>query len=597
MRRRRPAGCQPARLRSKALVTCDPVERPLTDVAQRRPIYALMIVTGSGRAATGLTPIAVGTTSAAIGQALPRVQPSAVPAGAQRRSALRTWAPTTRCSTWATAPDSNGSGRVSRTGRIPARSVPDAIPKLGERPTCASTATAAGRVKARHSRRGRSTIDRVTLELRATEAGQVGLFPEHAAMLPWLRARVAERTDIDVGSEAQGPPAVLHLFAYTGLATLAMAAGGRRGRRMWTPLARPSPGRGATRPLSGLDDRPIRWIVDDAAGIRRARGTARASLCRHGPRPAELWPRTWATCVADRARTCAGLLERALALLDRCRVRPPHGPHDGLRCRRGSRPRSARAFGAAAAELEAGDLELTTPGRTATRARRLRALGRRGMMVAMPSPTPARPDQPRQPAGQGGRALRDRRERDRTGLTLVDGAREVRRALDAGVEVVEAFVCEPLLAGAGCPCGARRCCGPAASTIQSTSEPVFAKLAFGERAEGIVAVVRVPSLELSAARAARATRWSRSSRASRSPATSGPSCAAPMGPGVDAVVAASPRTDLFNPNAIRASAGTVFGVPTRGGLDGGRPGLAARARPADRGGAGRRRAARTPTST
>ena len=34
------------------------------------------------------------------------------------------------------------------------------------------------------------------------------------------------------------------------------------------------------------------------------------------------------------------------------------------------------------------------------------------------------------------------------------------------------------------------------------------------------------------------------------------------GAGADAVIAASPRTDLFNPNAIRASAGTMFTVPT-----------------------------------
>ena len=36
-------------------------------------------------------------------------------------------------------------------------------------------------------------IDGLALELRATEAGQVGLFPEHAAMLPWLREQVAAR--------------------------------------------------------------------------------------------------------------------------------------------------------------------------------------------------------------------------------------------------------------------------------------------------------------------------------------------------------------------------------------------------------------------
>jgi TrmH family RNA methyltransferase len=33
------------------------------------------------------------------------------------------------------------------------------------------------------------------------------------------------------------------------------------------------------------------------------------------------------------------------------------------------------------------------------------------------------------------------------------------------------------------------------------------------------------------------------------------------GAGADALVAADARTDLFNPNAIRASAGTIFGVP------------------------------------
>ena len=65
-------------------------------------------------------------------------------------------------------------------------------------------------------------------------------------------------------------------------------------------------------------------------------------------------------------------------------------------------------------------------------------------MSAMSSPALASPSNPRI---RSVARLRDRRERESTGLTLVDGARELRRALDAGVEVVEAFVCEPLLAG------------------------------------------------------------------------------------------------------------------------------------------------------
>src|SRR5258708_5676101 len=34
-------------------------------------------------------------------------------------------------------------------------------------------------------------VGAVTLELRATDAGQVGLFPEHAGLLPWLATRPA----------------------------------------------------------------------------------------------------------------------------------------------------------------------------------------------------------------------------------------------------------------------------------------------------------------------------------------------------------------------------------------------------------------------
>ncbi len=106
------------------------------------------------------------------------------------------------------------------------------------------------------------TTDGLTLELRPTEAGQVGLFPEHASMLPWLRQQGAGAT-------------VLNLFAYTGLGTLALAGVGASvthvdAARTAVAWAR----RNAE--LSGLADRPVRWIVDDAMAfvereIRRGR--------------------------------------------------------------------------------------------------------------------------------------------------------------------------------------------------------------------------------------------------------------------------------------------------------------------------------------
>lgn len=113
-------------------------------------------------------------------------------------------------------------------------------------------------------------VDGLTMELRPTASGGVGLYPEHAANLDWLRAQVAARVADPRagrgGDPAQGSPAVLNLFAHTGLATLALARAGAAvahvdGARSAVAWAR----RNAE--LSGLGDLPIRWLVDDAAAF------------------------------------------------------------------------------------------------------------------------------------------------------------------------------------------------------------------------------------------------------------------------------------------------------------------------------------------
>ena len=101
-------------------------------------------------------------------------------------------------------------------------------------------------------------IDGLRVELRPTPAGQVGLFPEHAEPAAWSadRARAA-------GARLGRPPEVLNLFAYTGLATLALARAGARVAHV--DASRPAvtwARRNAAR--AGLDDAPVRWIVDDA---------------------------------------------------------------------------------------------------------------------------------------------------------------------------------------------------------------------------------------------------------------------------------------------------------------------------------------------
>jgi 23S rRNA (cytosine1962-C5)-methyltransferase len=86
-----------------------------------------------------------------------------------------------------------------------------------------------------------------------------GVFPEQAAHWRWLVERVAS---------AGQPARVLVLFGYTGLATLVLAGAGARVTHV--DASRPAldwARRNAA--LAGLDDRPIRWLLDDALKFLR----------------------------------------------------------------------------------------------------------------------------------------------------------------------------------------------------------------------------------------------------------------------------------------------------------------------------------------
>lgn len=176
-------------------------------------------------------------------------------------------------------------------------------------------------------------------------------------------------------------------------------------------------------------------------------------------------------------------------------------------------------------------------------------------------PSPARPilTSAANPRIRAAMALRERRDRERTGLTLIDGAREVRRALEAGVAVREAFVCESLLAGADARAVLDRLQADR-TTVQPVSETVFARLAFGDRAEGVVAVARIPSLDLADLALPREPLIVVIEGVEK-PGNIGAVLRSADGAGADALIAADARTDLFNPNTIRASAGAIFSVP------------------------------------
>ena len=163
-------------------------------------------------------------------------------------------------------------------------------------------------------------------------------------------------------------------------------------------------------------------------------------------------------------------------------------------------------------------------------------------------------------------ALRDRREREETGLTIVDGAREILRALEAGVEADEAFVSESQIRSDE----AREAVATLrerGAKVWTASEAAFERVAFGDRAEGVVAIVRPPSTSLAGLRLP-AEPLVVVLEAVEKPGNLGAVLRSADGAGADAVILADPRTDPWNPNAIRASLGTAFCVPIATGTAG-----------------------------
>lgn len=93
---------------------------------------------------------------------------------------------------------------------------------------------------------------------RFTNFRHLAFFPEQAANWEWLTEKV--RT---AGAQAKEPPRVLNLFGYTGVASLAMAAAGASVTHVDASKKAVAWAR-ENAELSGLAERPIRWITEDA---------------------------------------------------------------------------------------------------------------------------------------------------------------------------------------------------------------------------------------------------------------------------------------------------------------------------------------------
>jgi len=152
--------------------------------------------------------------------------------------------------------------------------------------------------------------------------------------------------------------------------------------------------------------------------------------------------------------------------------------------------------------------------------------------------------------------LKDRRARNETGLTLIEGVREVERALAAGEALEELYLCRDLLGKFVTDFTALE---KARVPVHEVTPDVFGKMAFGDRREGLLAVCRTQRKKVKDIEALKGDLFIIIENVEK-PGNLGAVLRTCDGAGVDAVFVCDTRADITSPNVIRASLGTVFGL-------------------------------------
>jgi len=142
---------------------------------------------------------------------------------------------------------------------------------------------------------------------------------------------------------------------------------------------------------------------------------------------------------------------------------------------------------------------------------------------------------------------------------VIDGARELLRAIRAGVVIEELFVCEALCRSEDCQTVLQEASGRDIARTE-VAERAFERIAFGARAEGVVATALTPDVGLDALRMGSDPLVVVLDGVEK-PGNLGAILRSADGAGADALIVSGDGADLFNPNAIRASLGTIFHVP------------------------------------
>lgn len=154
--------------------------------------------------------------------------------------------------------------------------------------------------------------------------------------------------------------------------------------------------------------------------------------------------------------------------------------------------------------------------------------------------------------------LRTRRGRRIQDRIIIDGVRETQRAFAASVDITDIYVPETLVREPTADPELHTLLHSGLS-ITTVSEPVFRKIAFGDRTDSIVAVASTPHCSIDTFQPPDSP-LVMVMEGIEKPGNVGAIARTADAAGFDVLIAAEPITDVYNPNAIRASLGAIFHV-------------------------------------
>lgn len=159
--------------------------------------------------------------------------------------------------------------------------------------------------------------------------------------------------------------------------------------------------------------------------------------------------------------------------------------------------------------------------------------------------------------------LNDRKHRNETSLFLIEGYRELKRACDGDVEIDTLFFCPRLFLGENEDALIDQIRAKGAQTLLC-EESVFRKLSYRDRPDGLLAVAHQMQRtldDLIAHLNGKSAPFLIVAEAIEKPGNLGTILRSADAAGVDGVIVCDRCTDIYNPNVVRASVGTLFTIP------------------------------------